>query len=113
MSGRIVNLGVVGLGRAFSLMLPVVPLERIGVALSMGPAKAGLIVLIVSLWPEGADYADDDGDGDELTLIQSEGAAEGGIVLAAAAAEAFLDIRGAPMIITLPDGPALGASTSQ
>lgn len=31
---------------AFGLMLPVVPLERIGVALSMGPAKAGLIVLI-------------------------------------------------------------------
>ncbi len=86
-------------------------LKRVGIGAAAFCAVAGLVVLVMVLWPSGADYADGDigADGEELTLVQSEGAAEGGIVLAAAAAEAFLDIRGAPMIITLPDGPALGA----
>ena len=84
-------------------------MKRAGLGAGALALVAGLVLLVVSLWPSGDDYTEGDGEEDELTLVQSEGAAEGGIVLAAAAAEAFLDIRGAPMIITLPDGPALGA----
>lgn len=46
---------------------------------------------------------------DNQTLVQSEGSGEGGIQLLSAAADAFLDIRGAPMIITLPEGFGMGA----
>lgn len=48
-------------------------------------------------------------DDDNLNLVQLEETGEGAIRLQAAAADAFLDIRGAPMIITLPDGPGMGA----
>ena len=66
-------------------------------------------LFIWSLLSGGDDFASSDEEGDGLTLVQSEDTAETGIVLAAAAAEAFLDIRGAPMIINLPEGSAMGA----
>ncbi|MEM9870542.1 MAG: M23 family metallopeptidase [Pseudomonadota bacterium] len=100
-----------GSGRAWKRRRRARLLKRAGVAVLGLGAIGGLVAIALALWPFGSDYRDgiDSAEGDELTLVQSEGAAEGGIVLAAAAAEAFLDIRGAPMIITLPDGPALGA----
>ncbi len=73
---------------------------------------AGSVKLVGALW-SGGDVVDQagllDSDEDDLTLVQSEDAGQGGIELQAAAAEAFLDIRGAPMIINLPEGPGMGA----
>ncbi|WP_415919114.1 peptidoglycan DD-metalloendopeptidase family protein [Tateyamaria sp. SN6-1] len=99
-----------GSGRAWKRRRRLRMARRIGIGVAAVGVVAGLGLLGMSLFSGGDDdYVESGGEGDELTLVQSEDAAEGGIVLAAAAAEAFLDIRGAPMIITLPDGPALGA----
>ena len=46
---------------------------------------------------------------DNQTLVQSEGSGEGGIQLRSAAADAFLDIRGAPMIIILGEGSGISS----
>ncbi|MEL6883111.1 MAG: M23 family metallopeptidase [Pseudomonadota bacterium] len=80
-------------------------LAGVGVAAILG----GVIAFGIWLWPSGDDtYAGAGEEGDDLTLVQSEEAGQTGIQLAGAAAEAFLDIRGAPMIIVLPEGSAIG-----
>lgn len=77
-------------------------------------------VLLVREMQSGADNADlterqqkdeneADLENDGMAMVQSEEAGQGGIQLQAAAAEAFLDIRGAPMIIVLPEGGGVGA----
>lgn len=78
-------------------------LAGVGAVAVLG-ALVGFIIWFLSSG-DGGEYAE---DGDDLTLVQSEEAAQPGIELAGAAAEAFLDIRGAPMIIVLPEGSALG-----
>lgn len=47
-----------------------------------------------------------DASHDGPTMVQVEETADAQIVISAAGAEAFLDIRGAPMILTLPEGGA-------
>lgn len=84
-------------------------LKRAGLGAGIFAVLGGGAFLAWSLSTGGFEYAGGADEEDGLTLVQSEGAAESGIVLAAAAAEAFLDIRGAPMIINLPDGSDLGA----
>ena len=65
-----------------------------------------IITVLISVWPFGGGQGTfDDGN----VMVQSEGSAQAGINLLIDPAEAFLDIRGEPMIITLPDGPVAGA----
>lgn len=68
-----------------------------------GVAVAGLLGLIGFFALRNGDGAERAAIDDGETLVQSEETAESEIVLADAAAEVFLDLRGAPMIINLPD----------
>ncbi|MEM6758931.1 MAG: M23 family metallopeptidase [Pseudomonadota bacterium] len=100
-----------GSGKAWKRRRRARLLRRIGFFVGGTVLIVGGGLVFWSLRSGDADFTNNEAEGDNLTLVQSEGAAETGIVLAAAAAEAFLDIRGAPMIINLPEGSSLGART--
>lgn len=66
---------------------------------------AGVVGYLAFL-QEPVEFEDDD-----AVLIQSEATADTGVLVAAAGAEAFLDIRGEPLILVLPEGAATGRRT--
>ncbi|QUJ78106.1 M23 family metallopeptidase [Sulfitobacter albidus] len=81
------------------------------IALGLAGAVALSLVAFLGFYVLGQGTSDTvptetaDTDGDEsLSLVQTEASDEGRIELRAAAADAFLDIRGAPMIINLTEG---------
>ncbi|MEL6915907.1 MAG: M23 family metallopeptidase [Pseudomonadota bacterium] len=81
-------------------------LRRVGIGAG-GLGLLGLVAVLV-FGPGGGDRAGDGyGEEDGDTLVQSEDTSRSQIDLIAAS-EAFLDIRGAPMIITLPEGGGAG-----
>ncbi|PJI84239.1 peptidase M23-like protein [Yoonia maricola] len=85
-------------------------LRRVATLGALGAVPAAVVLAIVALWPFGGGDEPAPFDDDNV-LVQSEETAETGITLSIAAAEAFLDIRGEPMIITLPDGPVAGVNS--
>lgn len=82
-------------------------LRRVGFGIAMGIGGvilvAGVGVLLRSIWGEfrNGEAAPEDGD----ALVQIEQTTADQVIVSAAGAEAFLNIRGAPMILTLPEGP--------
>lgn len=80
-------------------------------------AMFGLFMLLMgglALWVRGgpSDVGGQSDDGAVLVQVEQSGADQ--VVVSAAGAESFLDIRGAPMILTLAEGPsAMGSRRLQ
>lgn len=87
--------------------------RRIRQGVLAGVAVTGLVLILWLVWPDQGPEQQAQGDApdspasEEEALVQSSATALSAVDMMAASSEAFLDIRGAPMILNLPEGAGL------
>lgn len=78
-------------------------LRRMGLPALAGLCVLGLVALLVVLFTGGEDVALEPEEEGDVVFVQSEDTAQSELALVSAASDIFLNIRGEPMIILLPE----------